>query len=234
MRLQNTPAKAARTTTAMVLLALSAACFELDFPDLSLGPGFGCTDCFTLTFLVTPQEQRILRGDSTLLSIFSTVGHDKATWSIAGDAIGLVRRDGSLDSAITEAENSVRIRALRRGVAFVRARAADGLSDSAKIAVADSADIVAIDVYRTIAPGVQPTVGQEFDLQVYLRDSSQRPYKAAPTAWSVSDTTVVRVTGPLQLYEYGAAFKVRPKKTGAATVTFSFLDLRATVDVSVK
>ena len=89
-------------------------------------------------------------------------------------------------------------------------------------------------MYSTLPPGKQPTVGQEFDLHVLLRDAGQLPYKAVPTAWSVSDTAVVQLSRPTLPYEYGAAYKVRPKKVGAATVTFSFLDLKTTVDVSVK
>lgn len=235
MCLRNATARAARTNFALLLLVACGACFDIGVPLGPIPSSGSCTSCYyTIGLLVTPMAQNLLRGDTARASILSTTGNDRALWSISGNAIRLIRPDGSLDSVFTPATNSIRIKALQPGTAFLRARDPEGqFTDSSRITVVDSSDIVTLEAYRMLASDAQPTMGQEFDVQVVLRDAARRPYRAAPTSWSVSDTAVVDISAPTLGFEFGSAFKVRPKKVGTATVTFQFLNVRQTVDVSV-
>ena len=94
-------------TTACDLGIASLGSFNIDGPVCD-------ASCYDFSFLLTPEAENILQGDSLELSVFSSRGL-KATWASSGDAIAMILGDGSLDSTITTAQSDTWIRAVRAG-----------------------------------------------------------------------------------------------------------------------
>jgi hypothetical protein len=238
MHSTGTLTRSARTWAALALSAASAACVDLgpSLGEFNLDGGPVCNAaCYEIDFAIFPEQQNFLRGDSLEIWTLSTKGVNDATWSSSGAAIALVRPDGSLDSAITSVQRRVWVKGVAAGTGTVRANAVGGsvqFSDTSVVFVADSSAISQMLAYG-IAPGSPPKVGVAFVVDVVLLDAKGRSFRAMPTGWSVSDTAIVRVTPPTYLQDRTSRYSVMPKHAGNTTLTFSFLDVRKTVDITV-
>jgi len=240
MHSKGTLTRGTRTWAALALIAASAACVDLgpSLGEFNLDGGPVCNaSCYQIDFAVFPEQQNFLRGDSLELITFSTKGVNDAMWSSSGAAIALVRPDGSLDSTIASAQQRVWVKGIGAGTGTVRANAVGGsaqFTDSSAVFVADSSAISEMLAYGLAPPPASPPkVGVAFFVDVVLLDTDRRSYRAMPTGWSVSDTAIVRVTPPTYLQDRTSRYSVMPKHAGNTTLTFSFLDVRKTVEITV-
>ena len=221
----------------LVLGVVLAACADfgpsvpLEF-DWDGGPGGGGGP-FTAPFYVYPERLTMLKGDTAQLFTFSTENHSLATWSVTGRALRFA--NPSADTAVSTAQERVWVRAIAAGVDTIFAKAADvELRDTSTFVAVDSSAITAMAIYRVTGDTLKAGTAGLYETVLFAGPSTA--VRGTPTAWSSSDTTIVRITAPGFPYpDYvPARFGVQAtSKTGKVTLTFDFLAVRSSVDLVV-
>lgn len=185
---------------AAVLVAFTA-CFDpigpigLDFSGVCAS---GCGPSAWL--LMDPQTIRMLRGDTTRVSAWYCSRNNSCDtsatlrWSTTTDD-SIIRFDvGGELQALVDSRHSVLVRGVGRGVSTIGASRADSVSATVQVTVADSSEITAIRVNRIGLGKDTARVDVPAAFEVRFMDGNGRTISAAPTAWSLSDSTVLAVT----------------------------------------
>jgi hypothetical protein len=187
-----------------------------------------------LAFAVSPDSANILLGDSLRLNSWNCPAGGclfgnpvVSNWTISGDAV--VAAAGTSSSLLSV--SAVVLRAAGAGEAMITAVAS---TDSARrqtvrLHVADSSAITTLGL-STCCAGPD-TVVADGDVLSYMKDQAGRRYRAQPTDWSLSDSTLVT----LGASRFGAgARSIRVRKTGVVVIRARFLGVEDTLRVVVR
>lgn len=236
---------------ALIVIVVSA-CFDLDLDLTGLGgtgvgggggPYGGCfLSC--ASYRIEPGSVRMLKGDTVRLIACGSdpfCGYSSeerglvfSKWSVSDSSVLL---HGPRDSAAT----SILVRAAAPGQVLVTAQAfATETSAVSAVTVADSSAIAKIELVRTSrGEVVYSTVPAKFD--VHLTDSTGLRYRARPTGYSVSDTSILQVQVLDSAYQADISQRTpRPVRVvvaglspGTADFRVHFLGITAVVPLTV-
>ena len=214
-------------TTAFV--PLLAGCFEVGpiFGPESFTPTSGCYFCVAYDLMTERGTFTMLKGDTLLVRVFSTMGHDRGTFAVNGTALRLVRGD-QLSTETSEPATTARVVAMTSGRDTVRSQAADtAVTARLALRVVDSASVTAIQT--GLEPNPKLRVGDVRQLEVFLY-AGQEAIHGGPTSMSVSNAAVLTAE-PAQVNPKGIF--LRAKAPGAATLTIRFLERTRSYDIEV-
>jgi hypothetical protein len=215
----------------MLLVTLPAfgGCYNMD---LGFGPdgldfGGQCLGCDFFELGVERGIPTILVGDTAYMRIWSSIGHERATFAVSGTALRLVS-GSQLKTEIKEPATEVRAVGIAAGRDTVRAQAADTVA-TAKVGlrVVDSASITGLQTW--MEPNAKMRVGDTRHLDVYLY-VGQEPVYGGPTATVVSNTDVL-LAEPVQANP--RAIFLKAKAVGTTTLTIRFLQRSQTYRIDV-
>jgi hypothetical protein len=222
--------RAVRLLAAGAALSLASGCF---YPDLGDGGFiFGIQPTDPVEYALSPDSAHVLLGDTTHFYTWSCTtgfcfdlsgdGNVPSEWTIQGDAVAVVRSNGS---TVTTASRTSRIviKALALGSSNITSVASDNaaFTRTVRVTVADSSVISAIEVLTVFPMYDTVRVGIPIDMFAKLSDANDNVYTAQPAAWSVSDSTVLRV-GPATTALGIRARRMTGVKAGSADVVATF------------
>ena len=202
-----------------------------------LGPDTDCLLCIQPTeptpYALFPDSVNVLLRDT--ISAFTWKCPTGCTldfppvasaWTISGGAMAAV------DPARLAGASRVLLRASATGEALLTATSLEDptLQRTARIRVADSSTITSIRLHTCC--GATDTVVSYGDVLSDLVDQQMRRYRAVPTAWSVSDTSLVTL-GADSRFSAGAR-SIRVKKAGTVEIRASFLAVEGRILVVVR
>lgn len=217
------------------MVALLMACDPMgDF----LGPDTGCLVCITPTapvaFAVSPDSANMLVRDTLTLSAWRcptgcvlTSDPVVSVWTITGDAV--VSTNAPVPLSPT---SRVPLRAVAVGESMVTAVASDDDTkrQTVRIRVADSSAITSI-ALQTCCNG-KDTVVTYGDVLSSMLDQDGRRYRAAPTQWSVSDSSMITLG---EGSNFGPDSRsIRVHKQGLVEIRATFLNVEGRVQVFVR
>lgn len=224
------------------LLALLGACNPMDG---FLGPSTfgGClficaSDYPPVAFAVSPDSARMLRGDTLTAYAWNCPYGGcfgglrvASSWTIAGSAVAPITASGGHGNLTAVSE--VLLRAVAVGESQITAVAA---TDSAKmqtirVTVADSSAITTV-ALQTCCNG-RDTVVKDGDVLSALRDQAGRRYRGHPTAWIVSDPSLITFSNYPSKFGAGARM-FHVKKAGVVEIRATFLNVEGRVQVVVR
>lgn len=221
------------------LLALVVACNPMgDF----LGPDGGCwfpcsTGSSPVAFAVSPDSASILLGDTITLSAWQCpnggcfIGVPVVSrWTVAGDAV--TASTTRVPPTTLTPTSSVLLRAVAPGLSSATAVASEDTSKhrTVSIAVADSSAITVVALHTCCNPG--DTVLMSGDVLSSLKDHTGRRYRAQPTEWFVSDTTLITL-GTNSKFGSGSR-TIQVKKAGVVEIRARFRTLESRLQVVVR
>jgi hypothetical protein len=186
---------------------------------------------------VVPWLAPILRGDT--VRYYTCVKWDicekpydtqvPAKWSIPDSSVAALVFESS--TTLVPNAGSILVRGVAAGTATLSVTHPDGGRVNTKpIFVGDSSDITRLEV-SGLGPDSMRVTSQSL-VTVMFWDSKGMWYRASPTAWSVSDTTVLKLTPYPNDFGRFMLF-VQPLKTGTVSVVFTFLDVTVTQSLRV-
>lgn len=196
-----------------------------------------CLMCITpsppVAFAVSPDSANMLRGDTVTANAWRCpdvciFNHEPvvSAWTITGNAVT------PTNAAALAATSQVLLRASALGESMVTAVASgdDTKRQTIRITVADSSAITSI-ALRTCCDG-KDTVVKYGDVTPSLLDQGGRRYRAQPTQWSVSDSSMITLG-------YDSRFgpdsrTIRVHKAGVVEIRAAFLNVEGRVRVFVR
>jgi len=187
--------------------------------------------------IVVPWLAPILRGD--MVSYFSCSDWDHCAypytsqvlsrWSVQDSSVAVLL--GTSPTTLVPSAGSVLVRGVAAGRASLSVTHPDGGDvTTMPIIVADSSDITRMDVF-IFGPDSMRVVSQ-YLVRVTLYDAKGMWYLGSPTAWSVSDTTVLKVSPAPNIFGR-FDLSLQPLKPGTVSLVFRFLDLTVTRSIRV-
>lgn len=192
-------------------------------------------------FEIGPNAVAVLRGDTARFLACSHVfacaelvmdaGNVNVRWSVPNDSVLSFVRPTGYDT-IVASSNHVLIRALREGQVNVSAWHEVLGTTYARVRVADSSAIVRIIVERDGLGADSLRPGHVIPFTIYLRDSFGVTFQASPTAYSLSDSTVLSVEPTTKWGKIPQA-TVHALKPGTAELRIHFLSLTQVVPLRV-
>lgn len=214
------------------MVALLLACDPMgDF----LGPDTDCLMCIQPTppvaFAVSPDSANILMRDTITLSAWRCptgcfLNNDPvvSVWTITGDAV--VPTNAPVPLSPT---SGVRLQGVALGESMITAVASDDDTkrQTVRIRVADSSAITTIALH-TCCDG-RDTIVTYGDVTSYMLDQEGRRYRARPTQWSVSDSSIITLGDPSK---FGTGSRtIRVHKAGVVEIRAAFLNVEGRVQV---
>lgn len=231
------------------MLGATGACSNSVEPGSSFGSGvcfgfcgsYGPYPAYRI-FGLSPDSGRILRGDTTSFHTWSCMSdsascdrtpNEWSRWTIDGDAAAAVVADGAPANGIES--NRIHVRGVAVGESRITAVMTSDTTQTrtVRIFIADSSAITTIDMSDRVRQPDTLRVGLVRLVDARLLDAQGAQYSGRPTAWSVSDTSVLEL-GPTS-FVYGRTEErwVTAKKPGTSEVRATFLGVSAAIRVTV-
>jgi hypothetical protein len=215
--------------------ALLSGCMEHTVVDL--GCFFICTPA--VDYALLPDSAHVLRGDTA--SFFTKTceanslcpdGNVPSSWVIEGDAIATVAANGT-PAPIIGTPGLILVQAIAVGHSDITATAIGNPAHTktSRVHVADSSVITRIDIINFGVPLTSVKVGENFPVSGILYDASGTRFRARPTEWSVTDSTVLEM-GPA-LSRYMGQRQITALKAGTAEIRAQFLGVTAVMPLTV-
>lgn len=228
----------ARHTILAVSLAVAAGTLTACW-DWGLAPRKSCSaDCGAYSF-VQPSYVHFLRGDTVRFIACDSnhacgvtsndTGVVLATWSVPDSSVVVLSHGAP--ALVVQSATSVLVRGVAPGHTTIFTKFPNATTPNV-VFVADSSAITSITLVA-FPPSDTLRVGSFTPFVVRLADVFGSDFRARPTGWSVSDSTVIRVTPQEAAWDHALELKVSGLKAGKASLRVSFLQVSATVQLTV-
>lgn len=228
-----------RVTVTLALIALGAC--NGDKSPTNIFCIDGCPEGnLAVPFAVGPDSVNLLSADSVVATAFYCPPAGCffnfpgviSNWSVRGPSVRISGGAGFVVNV--NGRDSVLVKAFSPGQSWIDAVAVGDATkkDSLRIYVADSTSITRIHLQLCCSGDSIASVRDGADVTAGLKDTAGRRFQGGPTAWSISDTTILAFQSSPSKFG-SAARRLLVKKPGTAYIHATFLTVRDSLRVTV-